>query len=47
MKDVVFSILLSILIEAVGAVVSYLKNRFVVHMNRSSDGMWQNHPEFV
>lgn len=48
MKDIAFNLLLVVLIEAVSAVVAYLKDRLTGNMRRSGDDdSWSNHPEFV
>ncbi|WP_250866190.1 hypothetical protein [Caballeronia sp. INSB1] len=48
MKNAALSFLLVVLIEAVSAVVAYLKERLMGNLRRSgNDDVWDNHPEFV
>lgn len=47
MKGIAVSILLTLLIDAFGAVVSYFRERFVAHMMSRSEGLWQNHSDVV
>jgi hypothetical protein len=48
MKKSAFSFLLVVLIEAISAVVVYLKDRLMGNLHRSSaDETWSNHGEFV
>lgn len=46
MKNTIIGILLVVLIEAIGAVAAYLKQRLFRTMRREDDG-WENHPDFV
>lgn len=47
MKDAAISILLALLVEAIGAVAAYLKNRLIANVHRSAEGIWQDHSEFA
>lgn len=47
MKDAVFSLLLVIAVEAITAVVAYLKDRLVSNLRRDSHDAWSNHAEFA
>ncbi|MGF6599685.1 hypothetical protein P3T23_004413 [Paraburkholderia sp. GAS448] len=47
MKSAAMSVLLVVLIEAITAVVVYLKERLMGHLRGRDDDPWANHPEFV
>jgi hypothetical protein len=48
MKRSAFNLLLVVLIDAVSAVVAYLKDRLTGNLRRSGDDeLWDNHPEFI
>jgi hypothetical protein len=48
MKDALFNLLLVIAVEAVSAVVAYLKDRLVSNLRRDSHDAWSdNHAEFA
>ncbi len=47
MPKCVLNLLIVILIEAVTAVVTYLKDLLMGSLNRSDDTLWANHPEFA
>lgn len=48
MKNAALSFLLVVLIEAVSAVVAYLKERLSGNLRRSgNEALWENHPESV
>jgi hypothetical protein len=43
MKDAAFSLILVIVVEAISAVVTYLKDRLTEHMHRRSTGDSYHH----
>jgi len=48
MKDALFNLLLVIAVEAISAVVAYLKDRLIDNMRRGSQDTWSNnHTEFA
>lgn len=47
MKMPIFKFVLVVLIDAVCAVATYVKDRLLGNLPRSDDGPWANHPEFV
>jgi hypothetical protein len=47
MKSSALRFLLVVLIEAITAVVVYLKDRLMGNLRGTDDGPWANHPEFA